>query len=137
MNPKSSDYTDHGNVIGAALEANLELTKIWGNAPLGLILVSAYFSATSYSTEQLSDLTGISPETVRRHLKPLINIDRVRVFKEGRRVTYKAHQEWAVKTRDQLNELVDRVRRDRARSNDNNIGTMVSLNRLVREANRR
>ena len=109
MNNKPSDATgidaerlDPENIVAISLEKLMELDLWWGNGRLGLILSSAYFNQKPLSTAQLTELTGWSPETVRRHLKPLIAVDRVRVIEEGRNIRYKAREMWAKKTREIL-----------------------------------
>lgn len=87
-------------VIATALRLQVELDLWWGHSRLGLILCAAFFNAEPVTSEQMGDLMGISPETVRRHLKPLINIGRALVVREGRNVRYIAHEDWAGKTRD-------------------------------------
>lgn len=91
---------DPDDIIGIALHLHVELDLWWGQSRLGLILCAAFFHDDPVTSEQIADVMGVSSETVRRYLKPLINVDRVCVIREGRNVRYLAHQDWAVKTRD-------------------------------------
>jgi DNA-binding transcriptional ArsR family regulator len=76
-------------------------------------------------------MCDVSAETVRRWLKPLINVNRVRVIREGRSVRYKARGEWAMKTRDNLNAMHDRIERERHNTPDSNLGSLVTVRRLL------
>ena len=97
-----AELLDPENIVATALEVVMELAIWWGHARLGLVLATAYFNSKPLTTSELSDVMGWSPETIRRHLKPLINVGRVRVIEEGRNVRYKAKQEWSIKTREML-----------------------------------
>src|SRR4051812_31845832 len=90
--------TDASGIVALSLEALIDLDKTWGNARLGLVLADAYFTTTPKNTDELAELCNASPETIRRWLKPLINVDRVRVLKEGRSIRYKARCPWAILT---------------------------------------
>ena len=99
---------DPTNVVALALECVFDLLKMWGSARLGLVLASAYFQGRPITTDELADICSQSPETIRRQLRPLINIGRVLVLKEGRNVRYKAKSDWAIWTRDRLIEVAKR-----------------------------
>jgi hypothetical protein len=136
-NLQPSDHLDQGNIVGTALEAVVDLRKTWGDARLGLFLSLGYFSGMTYTTEELAAMCDVSTETVRRWLKPLINIDRVRVVREGRSVRYKARAEWAMRTRDNLYAAHDRIERERQGStNDNNLASLVTVRRMLTRAER-
>lgn len=132
----NSNLLDPANIVGVCLEAVVDLHKRYGNARLGLILCLAFFTGTAHTTEQLADMLGVSPETVRRWLKPLINIGRVEVFRDGRNVFYKAKQEWAIKTRDDLMELRAKINRNLQGSNDNNLGSLITIRRMMTRSER-
>jgi hypothetical protein len=106
---EASCNQDPGNIIGKTLTLLMELDLWWGHSRFGLILSSAHFNNTPVTTEHMADLTGFSNETVRRHIKPLINVERVIVVKEGRNVSYRAHPDWAMKTRRLLMKTRDEV----------------------------
>lgn len=97
------------DAIVASLRACEDLIRIWGSAHLGLVLAHAYFTGDFLTSQVLAERLGVSDETVRRQLRPLINIDRVRVIKEGRSVRYKAREEWANRTAERMLDGVDWV----------------------------
>jgi len=82
-------------LVRNAVEFIITVDKMWGNARLGLVLTDAFFRKQPVTTDELSLKCDASTETVRRLLRPLINVGRVRVLKEGRNIRYKAKAEWA------------------------------------------
>ena len=99
MNHRTIDTDADGKpIIDRTYDVILRLDATWGSARLGLILTRAYFQRRPLSTEELAHHCAASTETIRRWLKPLININRVRVLKEGRNVRYKATAAWARRT---------------------------------------
>jgi DNA-binding transcriptional ArsR family regulator len=92
-------HLDPGAIVHKTLRLLIELDLWWGHSRLGLILSSAFFNTNPVTTEDIAEMCGFSAETVRRYLKPLMNVGRVEMIKEGRNVRYKAHRDWAIKTR--------------------------------------
>lgn len=112
-------------VIKAALQMQAALQLVWGSSALGLHLTGAHFSGRDLTTEELAELCGVSSETVRRWLKPLLNVDRVRMIKEGRNVRYKAREEWANRTAENLLKTVDSFVEERDTYQDVSTGLVI------------
>lgn len=87
-----------GDFCLSFLNALAELDETWGFARLGLALSAAYFLQTPQSASELAQHLAFSDDTVRRLLKPLVNVGRVAVLKQGRSITYMAEALWAKRT---------------------------------------
>jgi DNA-binding transcriptional ArsR family regulator len=93
---------DPAQVVAVALEALEALDKVWGHARLGLVLVHGFFVHRALTSDELAERCLASQETVRRWIKPLINVERAEVVREGRNIRYTASRQWALHTRDLL-----------------------------------
>lgn len=99
MNHQTSHTDDDCyEVLKTMMAAVDDLDKLWGEARMGLALARSYFEKAPLTSDDLAHECGASRETVRRWLKPLINIQRVEVLKEGRNIRYSARAEWARRT---------------------------------------
>lgn len=109
MNIEHRTFQLRAKAVTLGIDEIISLTRIWGSAHLGLQLSDAYFQGKPLSSDRLAQIIDVSPETVRRWLRPLVNIGRVRVIKSGRNVCYKANAEWAQRTADIVLDLYDRL----------------------------
>lgn len=100
-------------VVALTIKLMADLTEMWGSPGLGLVLTRAYFSGDYPSTDELAVACGVSDQTIRNWIKPMINVDRVRVIKDGRRICYKAREEWANRTAEKLISIADEFAKKR------------------------
>jgi hypothetical protein len=94
-------------IIAIAIQAQRDIVRVWDNACLGLFLSDAYFTGRSRTADEIAAHCGVSADTVKRWLRPLINIGRVEKIALGRTATYRATRATATKTADALLGLVD------------------------------
>lgn len=94
-------------LLATAADASAEMRKLWGDAALGLALVTQFYSDDPWtSASALAEASDLSEDTVRRKLVVLAKIGRVRTGKRGRVTVYKAHRDWAARTLDVINAMV-------------------------------
>jgi DNA-binding transcriptional ArsR family regulator len=105
---------DDLHVVHLSLQALLELDKVWGFARIGLALSDAHYEQQPVTVEQMAEICTFSKETVRKHLKPLLNTGRAHAIKEGRNIRYCANPAWAARTRDMLLHVRERVGENQA-----------------------
>lgn len=79
-----------------------DLDEMWGFARLGLILSAASLLGVTQSASDIAGQLKMSDDTVRRLIKPLVNIGRVTVVREGRKISYHASPVWAQRTRERV-----------------------------------
>ena len=115
------------DAVAGAYEAYQNLLRMWQQPGLGLVLVNAYFNEKPMTTDQLAERCGVSDETIRRWLKPLIAVDRVRVISEGRNIFYKAREEWANRTAEMMMRVHDEVASRRGSTADLPVARLVTV----------
>lgn len=86
-------------VMAAASDGAAALRRMWGNAPLGLRLATAFYEDDPWVTAmEMAEGMEESEDTIRRKLDELAKIGRVKAMKRGRTTVYKAHREWAARS---------------------------------------
>lgn len=91
-----------GDTILALVDALTDLDETWGHARLGMALSAAFLAGTALSASELAGHLNQSDDTIRRLLRPLVNVGRVAVVKQGRTVSYMADATWAKRTAKRL-----------------------------------
>lgn len=89
--------------VGVLIEALREIDDLWGNAMMGLAITE--HGAGAFSVDQIVQRTGISDDTVRRHLERLVDIGRVSATKAGRLKNYQAVAPYPQKTLELIQKL--------------------------------
>jgi predicted ArsR family transcriptional regulator len=83
-------------IAKGALERQRWAQRMFGNTPIAAALLYAYLRDEDFlNADQIAELAEVSPDTVRRVLKPLVATNRVECRKENRVTTYRVHPAWA------------------------------------------
>src|SRR5205085_10745036 len=78
------------------LERQLWAQRIFSNPAVAAAMLYAYLRDSRYlSADEIAELAEVSPDTVRRVLKPLVATERVMEEKEDRVCRYRLAERWA------------------------------------------